>query len=251
MNPRRFWGISNDPGKCKMIPCRIISASSRNSELSLAVRKSKKKKKKQKKKKSLPVQQTWILVWNRRNDISETSGSIKKRNNCSVESQSNGVKEEHVASIDADLQAVKDGRLTEEETIEAGSIPLSTYMFYIRCAGGFLLTLLVVTIFTINIASTSSSSWWLAHWLDVGVAVSFYHINIQYPIIEYPSPDPLNWLLIILEHRTRQYRSDRMKPRQFLASPLIRTFTTTKRFTGCSSSSWLHQASYEDSSLSK
>jgi len=112
-----------------------------------------------------------------KNDVIETAESVKKWKSSSIQSQTSGVKDEHITSIDGDLQGVEDGRLTVEDTIEAGSIPLSTYVFYVRCAGGFLLTLLVVLIFTINIASTSTSSWWLAHWLDVGVANSTISIG--------------------------------------------------------------------------
>ena len=97
------------------------------------------------------------------------------------ESQTSTGKAQGITSIDADMKGVEDGRLTEEETIEVGSIPFSTYMFYVRCAGGILVALLVVVIFSINIASSASSSWWLAHWLNVGVAVSCHNSMIFPP----------------------------------------------------------------------
>ena len=80
-------------------------------------------------------------------------------------------KDTAITSIDADLQGVQDGRLTEEETMETGSVPLRTYWFYVQSAGGFLVFLLILFMYTLNIGSNSGSSWWLAHWLHVGVAV--------------------------------------------------------------------------------
>lgn len=113
-----------------------------------------------------------------RKETSEACESVRKWENTSMnESQTSTGKAQGITSIDADMKGVEDGRLTEEETIEVGSIPFSTYMFYVRCAGGILVALLVVVIFSINIASSASSSWWLAHWLNVGVANSTISIG--------------------------------------------------------------------------
>ena len=86
------------------------------------------------------------------------------------------------------------GRLTEEETMEVGSIPCSIYKAYIQSAG-YILSAFVLSMFVVNVVGTGRkleiikpkpnkfsycrwiefvgmSSWWLAHWLNVGVVVS-------------------------------------------------------------------------------
>lgn len=91
----------------------------------------------------------------------------------------------------------------EAEKIEVGAIPLKTYTTYIKYAGGYFFSFFVLLIFIINVSSTgiilnyctlkvlyysllfltALSSWWLAHWLSVGVAVFefsppfFFYLN--------------------------------------------------------------------------
>lgn len=83
----------------------------------------------------------------------------------------NGASPSELGSVDATLQKVANGRLIEAERVEKGSIPITTYLVYLRYAGGYFLSLFVLMTFIVNIGSTSFSSWWLAHWLHVGVAV--------------------------------------------------------------------------------
>ncbi|KAK4005312.1 hypothetical protein OUZ56_007029 [Daphnia magna] len=68
------------------------------------------------------------------------------------------------------IPVAMNGRLTEAEKMEKGSIPWSTYHIYIKSAGGYILSLLVLLTFILNIFSTALSSWWLAHWFNVGSA---------------------------------------------------------------------------------
>lgn len=89
------------------------------------------------------------------------------------------------------LQTRAVGRLTEAEKMEKGSIPWNTYHVYIKAAGGYVLSIIVLLVFMVNIFSTgilfhyrmesqhswwnfhlALSSWWLSHWLNVGVAVN-------------------------------------------------------------------------------
>jgi ATP-binding cassette subfamily C (CFTR/MRP) protein 5 len=90
-----------------------------------------------------------------------------------------------------------DGRLTEEEMMEKGFIPVSTYKTYIKLAGGYMLSIFVISMFAVNVIGSGNdqnlkiicfkayfyssllyliamSAWWLAHWLNVGVVVSNY-----------------------------------------------------------------------------
>lgn len=47
-----------------------------------------------------------------------------------------------------------EGRLTEEEKVEVGSIPWSTYKTYVQSAGGFILSMFVLMMFVINVVGT-------------------------------------------------------------------------------------------------
>lgn len=76
-----------------------------------------------------------------------------------------------VPSVDGALQGVASGRLIEEEKVEVGSVPFSTYLTYMQYAGGYLVTLFVFASFIVSIGSTAFSSWWLAHWLNDGSVV--------------------------------------------------------------------------------
>jgi len=104
------------------------------------------------------------------NDAGTSKTSVKSQKSVLSSQKNVYQKDTAITSIDADLQGVQDGRLTEEETMETGSVPLRTYWFYVQSAGGFLVFLLILFMYTLNIGSNSGSSWWLAHWLHVGVA---------------------------------------------------------------------------------
>ncbi|XP_046462037.1 ATP-binding cassette sub-family C member 5-like isoform X1 [Daphnia pulex] len=70
---------------------------------------------------------------------------------------------------DLQVPVAVSGRLTEAEKMEKGSIPWSTFHLYIKSAGGYIISCLVLLTFILNIFSTAFSSWWLAHWLNNGV----------------------------------------------------------------------------------
>jgi hypothetical protein len=55
-----------------------------------------------------------------------------------------------------DLQAAVafNGRLTEAEKMDKGSIPWSTFHIYIKFAGGYILSFFVILTFVLNIFST-------------------------------------------------------------------------------------------------
>ncbi|XP_027219261.2 ATP-binding cassette sub-family C member 5 isoform X6 [Penaeus vannamei] len=62
----------------------------------------------------------------------------------------------------------EDGQLITEEKLEKGDIPLSTYNWYIKAAGGYIISTLVILTFAANVGSTAFSSWWLSMWLSAG-----------------------------------------------------------------------------------
>ena len=69
------------------------------------------------------------------------------------------------------VESVQGGRMIKAEKVEVGSVPFSTYLMYLRCAGGYAVSALVLLVFAVSVVSSSFSSWWLAHWLDAGSAV--------------------------------------------------------------------------------
>ncbi|EFX63846.1 ABC protein, subfamily ABCC, partial [Daphnia pulex] len=73
------------------------------------------------------------------------------------------------SSATVDITVDTGGRLVQDEKVEVGSIPMETYNTYIKAAGGYLLATFVFSMFVINVVGTAMSSWWLAHWLNVGV----------------------------------------------------------------------------------
>jgi hypothetical protein len=50
-----------------------------------------------------------------------------------------------------------DGRLTEVEMMEKGSIPVSTYKTYIKLAGGYMLSIFVFSLFAVNVIGSGSN----------------------------------------------------------------------------------------------
>lgn len=52
------------------------------------------------------------------------------------------------------LSDVKRGHLIQEEAIGVGSVPVSTYLIYIQYAGGYLVSLIALIFFVINVGST-------------------------------------------------------------------------------------------------
>ncbi len=49
------------------------------------------------------------------------------------------------------------GRLTEEEKVEIGSVPAATYRTYVKAAGGYLLTAVILLFFVVNVGSNGKS----------------------------------------------------------------------------------------------
>ncbi|XP_069129773.1 ATP-binding cassette sub-family C member 5-like isoform X1 [Argopecten irradians] len=57
------------------------------------------------------------------------------------------------------------GILTDRETSVIGDITMETYKSYINAAGGMIVTLLVLLVYTCTISSVSFSEWWLGIWI--------------------------------------------------------------------------------------
>ncbi|KAK8748457.1 hypothetical protein OTU49_016157, partial [Cherax quadricarinatus] len=61
-----------------------------------------------------------------------------------------------------------EGKLTTKERLDKGDIATSTYQYYIKAAGGYVIITLVILTFILNVGSTAFSSWWLSLWLSAG-----------------------------------------------------------------------------------
>ncbi|XP_046652903.1 ATP-binding cassette sub-family C member 5-like [Daphnia pulicaria] len=118
-----------------------------------------------------------IIPENHPSQISPETATRKRKQFATKRDSSATSKESVLAnhSIDDELCPSVDitvdtgGRLVQDEKVEVGSIPMETYNTYIKAAGGYLLAIFVFSMFVINVVGTAMSSWWLAHWLDVGV----------------------------------------------------------------------------------
>uniref|UniRef100_A0A8C2HCC3 ATP-binding cassette, sub-family C (CFTR/MRP), member 12 n=1 Tax=Cyprinus carpio TaxID=7962 RepID=A0A8C2HCC3_CYPCA len=65
----------------------------------------------------------------------------------------------------------KDQLVTQEVSLE-GSVTWRTYHQYCKAAGGYILLLFVILLFTLLVGSTAFSSWWLSYWLEQGSGVN-------------------------------------------------------------------------------
>ena len=48
------------------------------------------------------------------------------------------------------------GRLIEDEKVEVGAIPFSTYKTYLKSTGGYILSFFVLSMFVINVVGTGN-----------------------------------------------------------------------------------------------
>ncbi|RZF41687.1 hypothetical protein LSTR_LSTR011622 [Laodelphax striatellus] len=81
----------------------------------------------------------------------------------------NGDKETSVSKAKTNGASVEQlGVLTKREKIEKGSINADTYLSYMKAAGGYSLSLLLILIMLLNIGCLTFSSWWLAFWIKEG-----------------------------------------------------------------------------------
>ena len=64
------------------------------------------------------------------------------------------------------------------EEKKEGKVGWSVYRMYIKSAGGYFLSSLVLLTFVIALASQSFASWWLSHWLQQGSGVSIYRFYL-------------------------------------------------------------------------
>ncbi|XP_019731916.1 multidrug resistance-associated protein 9 [Hippocampus comes] len=67
------------------------------------------------------------------------------------------------------MSAVEDGdQLVSKELSTEGAVSWSIYRQYIKAAGGYIITFLMMLNFVLMISSTAFCNWWLSYWLDQG-----------------------------------------------------------------------------------
>ncbi|XP_051918403.1 ATP-binding cassette sub-family C member 12 isoform X2 [Hippocampus zosterae] len=67
------------------------------------------------------------------------------------------------------MSAVEDGdQLVSKELSTEGAVSWSIYRHYIKAAGGYIITFLMILNFVLMISSTAFCNWWLSYWLDQG-----------------------------------------------------------------------------------
>lgn len=64
------------------------------------------------------------------------------------------------------------------EELKEGKIGWSVYSAYMRAAGGYIVSSIVLLSFVLSIGAQTFTQWWLSHWLNqgskVGVCVYVY-----------------------------------------------------------------------------
>nr|XP_012805668.2 ATP-binding cassette sub-family C member 12 isoform X1 [Jaculus jaculus] len=65
-------------------------------------------------------------------------------------------------------------QLVQSESPQEGVVTWKTYHTYIKASGGYLSSLLVMSLFFMMMGSSAFSTWWLGLWLDTAPPVSFH-----------------------------------------------------------------------------
>lgn len=63
------------------------------------------------------------------------------------------------------------GPLMQVEESGKGSVPCAVYKVYIQALGGWLVFLLILALFILNVGSIAFSNWWLSYWIKQGSGV--------------------------------------------------------------------------------
>lgn len=72
---------------------------------------------------------------------------------------------------------VPEGRLIVAEETSKGKVTFRTYGVYMKAAGGFIISGLVLLVYVISIGVGTGTSWWLSYWLQQGGGVSLHSLT--------------------------------------------------------------------------
>lgn len=73
-----------------------------------------------------------------------------------------------VESFPKETTKGKKDQLVTQEVSQEGSVTWKTYHQYFKAAGGYIMVVMIVLIFTLLVGSTAVSNWWLSYWLNQG-----------------------------------------------------------------------------------
>ncbi|KAL4220768.1 Multidrug resistance-associated protein 5 [Mactra antiquata] len=71
-------------------------------------------------------------------------------------------------SVEEESKPQTGGKLIVAEEKKDGKVGWQTYSSYMKAAGGYILSIFVILVFAVAIATQSFSSWWLSYWLNQG-----------------------------------------------------------------------------------
>lgn len=71
-------------------------------------------------------------------------------------------------SVEEEEVLPQSGKLIVAEEKKEGKVGWSVYSIYLKAAGGYIISALVVLTFVVAIAAQSFASWWLSYWLNQG-----------------------------------------------------------------------------------
>ncbi|XP_054569765.1 LOW QUALITY PROTEIN: ATP-binding cassette sub-family C member 5-like [Eptesicus fuscus] len=91
--------------------------------------------------------------------------NLKKETSGSQKSRDKGPK---TGSVKEKAVKPEEGPLMQAEEKGQGSVPWSVYGVYIKAAGGPLAFLFIISLFMLNVGSTTFSNWWLSYWINEG-----------------------------------------------------------------------------------
>ncbi|XP_056602458.1 ATP-binding cassette sub-family C member 12 [Triplophysa dalaica] len=73
-----------------------------------------------------------------------------------------------VESFPKEKRNGKKDQLVTQEVSQEGSVTWRTYHQYCKAAGGYILSVIILLLFTFLVGSTAMSNWWLSYWLEQG-----------------------------------------------------------------------------------
>ena len=65
------------------------------------------------------------------------------------------------------------------EERKEGKVGWSIYSGYMKAAGGYIISFIVILSFILSIGAQTMTNWWLSHWLNQGSGVSYIFIDFQ------------------------------------------------------------------------
>ncbi|KAJ1083483.1 hypothetical protein NDU88_003642 [Pleurodeles waltl] len=87
--------------------------------------------------------------------------------------------EQNIPTKDADMGEGKEfeKQLVLKEEMQVGSVSMQTYQYYIKAAGGYIVTIITTLLFVLMIGVSAFSNWWLSYWIGQGAGRNCSQFN--------------------------------------------------------------------------